>query len=492
MSSHLAKALVVIASASLSLAAIFGFGWYSASQRSPPELDALGPEDRQRLVEQMLDVMNGSLLPAWYAPEIGYTLRRDQTVEAWGARFATNELGFRAPPAEKGDDVFRVLFVGDSWTFGHGVQAEDAFPAQFERLARRLEARPGGKRVEGFNLGMSGYNSLNEVAAVDLFFDRLQPDAVVFCPTGNDNHSSNAVTPGAGFSREIRADGFGQDHHLFYWHYFLDSFTNQQRWRMSFDRIGDLVRRLDASGVSVFMFFVAAFPDHQAHRLMSEASIEAPYAVNLPELQQGRWLGPEPWYHGTPEAYGVFARAVYRGLADQLGWKPLPDEAGEPRIPIHRAPPEDGRWAIESERYLARVGLRVGSEYVPEPDARDQCVGPMDWLTGLMGLATTVLVRRVPDATRLRIALRRIPDARFLYPLALRLSIPSASGGTSAGFVMQADGDAVQVFDVPLPSDIAAGSIIDVELRAERTVLATDVLSRRSVYIERIWQSGGG
>ena len=49
-----------------------------------------------------------------------------------------NELGFRDQPftVEKKPGEFRVLAVGDSFTFGSGVQQEDTWPQQLERLLR--------------------------------------------------------------------------------------------------------------------------------------------------------------------------------------------------------------------------------------------------------------------------------------------------------------------------------------------------------------------
>jgi len=70
------------------------------------------------------------------------------------ARYRTDALGLRtdglAPPLTmaKSNDVFRVLALGPSFTFGWGVDYEDAF---IHQIARGL--RVPGKRVELINLG---------------------------------------------------------------------------------------------------------------------------------------------------------------------------------------------------------------------------------------------------------------------------------------------------------------------------------------------------
>ena len=49
--------------------------------------------------------------------------------------------------------------LGDSFTFGTGVEEDEAFPA---RIGRR--ATPGGTPAEGINAGIGGYGVPDEVA----------------------------------------------------------------------------------------------------------------------------------------------------------------------------------------------------------------------------------------------------------------------------------------------------------------------------------------
>ena len=156
-------------------------------------IDALSPEDRQALVEQFFSVATNAYSPAWFSPVVGFTLRRNQKVRAWGSSFDTNALGYRTHPVRKPENVLRVLFLGDSWTFGLGVDEKESFPHQFEVLANRVAE--GDRPIEAWNLALPGYNLLNAIGALDAFADRLQPDAVVFCPTPNDNFSSHRVLP---------------------------------------------------------------------------------------------------------------------------------------------------------------------------------------------------------------------------------------------------------------------------------------------------------
>lgn len=83
--------------------------------------------------------------------------------------FETNGLGMRDTPADEppAPGTFRILAVGDSFTQGHGVAADQAWP-------RRLEALLAGSRV--YNAGVSGYSltQMNETARE--LIPRLRPN----------------------------------------------------------------------------------------------------------------------------------------------------------------------------------------------------------------------------------------------------------------------------------------------------------------------------
>ena len=89
----------------------------------------------------------------------------------------TNSLGFRGPelwePAQK-----RLVCVGDSNTFGWGVEWEDTFCT---RLATLL-----GVDWEPINLGVPGYNALQGVRRLELRGIPVYPDLVVFFFGSND------------------------------------------------------------------------------------------------------------------------------------------------------------------------------------------------------------------------------------------------------------------------------------------------------------------
>ncbi|HXK26221.1 MAG TPA: GDSL-type esterase/lipase family protein [Myxococcota bacterium] len=91
--------------------------------------------------------------------------------------YEINADGFRgrAYAPTPAPDVFRIVVLGASTTFGWGVREGETWPARLERI---LDGRDG-RRVEVLNLAVNGYNPYNEAA---LLADRglaYQPDLVL-------------------------------------------------------------------------------------------------------------------------------------------------------------------------------------------------------------------------------------------------------------------------------------------------------------------------
>lgn len=95
---------------------------------------------------------------------------------------STNNVGLRqgpvTPPAP-GEE--RVLMLGDSVTFGWGVNVEEAFPHQVE-----IRMAAAGHPVQAINSGVIGYNSRQELAYLKLHGDELRPKAVILMYVDND------------------------------------------------------------------------------------------------------------------------------------------------------------------------------------------------------------------------------------------------------------------------------------------------------------------
>ena len=481
---------VILAAAAVGLTgtAICGWGWYRTA-RTPAKAADLSPDERQMLVEDMLKVGAGVYQEAFFEPRIGYTLRRGQEITAWGDTFVSNELGYRTGLPAKAPGTFRVVFVGDSWTLGMGVSEEESFPKVFERLANRHSGL--GRPVEGWALALPGYNTLNEMAALWFFFETLEPDAVVICPTDNDHHSTQGTLPnGSPWRDGSLGDLFGDPHVVTYPFRLADTYRSRERWRTALAAIHDAEVRLERLSVPVMLYFAAIWSDPWVHGLMQESGLETPYAICPAQYNLGEWGLPPPIGHGTPAAHEVYGRIVYQGLAEVLGWPRLPPAGDDSDVPLHHGPPPGVDWVAQKNYLLSKAtGELVPEDFVPKPGTSYQCAGPMDPTSGLMGRATTVLVRRRAGADELRVTLRRLRWAPSLYPMTLEVAIPSPGGGTRASAVLF-DGDHErQEITLPIPAD-ATGRALDVVLVAERVAKSPTVLAGHSVYVDAIEQLG--
>lgn len=109
----------------------------------------------------------------------------------------TNALGFRGPEwphhwsdsglvIDKPAGSARLVFLGDSFTFGEGVWFEDTFA---ERTAARLREHfgvrdPGG--IQALDLGVGGYNTSQSRDVLESFGLAADPDVVVLGFVLND------------------------------------------------------------------------------------------------------------------------------------------------------------------------------------------------------------------------------------------------------------------------------------------------------------------
>jgi len=91
-------------------------------------------------------------------------------------RFTTNSLGFRSREVEwtKPPGTFRILFVGDEFTEGFGVNDDETFPHYVEEILRQID-----RSVEVINAGQTGCGLPECVGLLRGSVSRLSPDLVV-------------------------------------------------------------------------------------------------------------------------------------------------------------------------------------------------------------------------------------------------------------------------------------------------------------------------
>ena len=108
---------------------------------------------------------------------------------AGGIPFRTNSWGFRGPDFAGGPHTTVIAAIGDSYTFGYGVEYEDIFTSIVER---RLQESTFGQNLRVVNLGIPGYNTSQELATLRDFGPRIRPRIVLLGYVLNDIQKRDA------------------------------------------------------------------------------------------------------------------------------------------------------------------------------------------------------------------------------------------------------------------------------------------------------------
>ena len=116
------------------------------------------------------------------------------------ATYKINSVGMRDHeyPLVKGNRIFRIVCLGDSVTFGAGVELGQVYPKVLEKL---LNTKSDEIRYEVLNFGVGGYNTAQEAVALKEKALQYRPDLVLVGFNLNDGSptaSLNEVLEGRG------------------------------------------------------------------------------------------------------------------------------------------------------------------------------------------------------------------------------------------------------------------------------------------------------
>ncbi len=115
------------------------------------------------------------------------TAEFDFTVRINSRGLRDREFSFTKPPG-----VYRILVLGDSHTFGWGVEMEETYA---RRLERRLNsARRVNTRVEVINCGVPAMGTAHQILFLETEGWRYRPDAILLGFFFNDVND-NAISP---------------------------------------------------------------------------------------------------------------------------------------------------------------------------------------------------------------------------------------------------------------------------------------------------------
>jgi len=117
-------------------------------------------------------------------PNISYT---GESLDFYNYRGTANKLGFRGPvyPEANGKSIYRIIVIGDSITEGIGINRyEEVYTCRLE-----TQLSQPGRKAEVINLGVSGYNTQQEVETLVQKGLRFEPDLVIVGYSLNDTES---------------------------------------------------------------------------------------------------------------------------------------------------------------------------------------------------------------------------------------------------------------------------------------------------------------
>lgn len=117
-------------------------------------------------------------------------------VDYWGTppfKVRTDSKGLRNTeiPREKSENTTRVLILGDSFTFGHGVNKSDTYP---EVAEDRINSELRSQEIQVINGGVSGYGMKDQYILLKERGLEYQPDIIVSTINRNDWRSMSNVS----------------------------------------------------------------------------------------------------------------------------------------------------------------------------------------------------------------------------------------------------------------------------------------------------------
>ena len=135
----------------------------------------------------------------------------DTTLPEHGA-LRTNALGFRDGPVTipKPPGQYRVLSVGESSTWGHGVRVDETYSARLQQLLQQ-----SGKQARVINAGVPAYTVQQSAVFLAEEGASLQPDLILVYHQTNDFLPAHGIDPNnplvrlTGNDRQMSKDGSG-------------------------------------------------------------------------------------------------------------------------------------------------------------------------------------------------------------------------------------------------------------------------------------------
>jgi lysophospholipase L1-like esterase len=138
--------------------------WKGRSNLSRRYLDVYSPVQREE---------DRTVLLRQFIPNLPESIKSNPVWEV-----SLNSMGFREKEfsSKKASSTFRIVCIGDSWTFGANVDQKYAYP---QRLGALLKQEFPGANFEVLNLGVLAYSSYQGLGLLKTTIGDLAPDMVL-------------------------------------------------------------------------------------------------------------------------------------------------------------------------------------------------------------------------------------------------------------------------------------------------------------------------
>ncbi len=137
-----------------------------------------------RLEDHIGDLLPDSVLMYRHAPHS--VARGRSSSDEFDFEYRHNSLGFRdrERPLEKPAGTFRVVTLGDSFTYGQGADFDATWPSRLEALLN--ETLPEGERADVLRLGLRRFYPGTSRAVLEHVGLQFAPDLVIVAVVPND------------------------------------------------------------------------------------------------------------------------------------------------------------------------------------------------------------------------------------------------------------------------------------------------------------------
>ncbi len=237
-----------------------------------------------------------------------------------------NSDGFRDREFSKikPENVFRIVFLGDSFTFGWGVELNDSLPKQLESLLNKRDDRV---IYEVLNFGVPGMNTWEEVEMFKNKGLRYDPDIVIVGFVTNDVENETLKRE-LYQERLLKEQQKIEDSKINHENFFselskeirelevrrVEKLSINERYKIVLDPLMELINLSQQENFSVVLFDFHSSPDleDEFFNKLSEKNFNF-YFIKAPYVNLDMSLHPLD-SHPCPKAYKLHAEKIYETL----------------------------------------------------------------------------------------------------------------------------------------------------------------------------------